>query len=572
MEGDAKFTLSEFTFERKVDYNSESSVVITDNGFVIKGVEFKREGYLEYTTNNKEVVISIGNFKEIIHRDSIFEINKRIKDSNINSFEDIRNSFKDFIDANDPLENVVRKASFEDRGIKSVGIDPNVPFLDEIEGSFGNAELLFNNKGELTHIRKKDDQWAPLTLGKRDTILGEIYRDSSPFVKNLIDDSGKMKLSYKDISDRFYDNSILKAGGREIKIDSYQDNFIVMNGDNLGLGGELSRGSKQRVKILKDLNSITGFNAHGFVNFGISKDESESLFLMDGNNLQITRLPLKEVFTVDDISLVVNGKASKFSWHIAQDEKGKFYADKSGILIAGREVFKGPLGSFVDIHVDLDRSDYENKVRPFVKEESSEIFGIREPGEALVKSMLDSKFSFNIDIKLPGDNLIKLNTEKGEKLIVDVDKRIDDFIFRGTLKESTASTIDDIKNKIFSTIRGFGSIESGNINIAVKNNPGKNPSIAISDGEIAEFQLNKNEASLMKDVLEGVLRFPDINRGKLKEIEDIQTTVPYLPNKKTFYWPPGYLKSLWYYNLGKETSISGSKDKDFLNNLKIYLK
>ncbi len=428
------------------------------------------------------------------------------------------------------------------------GLAKEVSFTD-VSGSW--VYMRFNEQGRLTDVAKNkvnSGDWVSISGGSLETgDLSKIHGSSGETIMKLIEEAKNgNKISFVELSKRFYSDSELKREANQINIDSYQDNFIAIIGENYVVGGSGS------VELLRDTPSITGINAE---NFRFKAGEIE--FKIDEKGLNVNRAKTSGAsFAIGDIAGVVDGKLLFEGAAIIPNKNGENFriVDESGteVFVAGREVILGPYGSSVDIHVDIDRESLQ-RIKDSVRETDWE-FTLDTPKDLMINQMMKEKFSLNVDLYTPvrGINVNVGNArEIARKQISSyLGNFLDSTIISGTeqidLRENMLKKVESL---VVGTINSVDNIGGGRTSIEIKNNgAGSNPSLIFHYGSQAKtVSLSNEEAGLLSDALQAGLRAPILERGD----------VPFSyfgAQDPSQYWPRSYLERLWYQTLGRGSS------------------
>ena len=583
--GDAQVKYSQFSFTgtQPDESSQESYVQFHKDKFIIKGTKFERQDYLISQPTKDDFIIHFGTIEYLGKDDE----GKVIKDVAIIN-----------------LDGLVKQASFEDMRIGTI---PEINAGQNF-ASIGQIHFKFNKQGELTYVWKDEfENWIHITQGSPiQGDLKKLYDQSGYTFKKIIDTAAQGEsIGYNNIKELFYGDSILKMQAREIKVESYQDNFVSIIGENVFVGG------KGDIKILKPLNSLTGVDAKDFkVNVGelpLRFSESGIWKIRGGHE--------GKTFNIDSITAIKSGELIDTILTTPNNEKkpvpsftintnnppGKIYSESESFT-AGRQVVIGPFGSTVDIHLDVPMSDMpdiaDNKGDTIEIYEIDEYFGelTKSNREKFIQELMQSEFEFKIDFYIPGKG-VKVNKNKFNSILADfVFPKLKDFVITGKKtfpiggvgeKEFESESFDKIEDMV---LRAFENIESDKLSpgryiIALKNNP-KIPmyknrdsndigseaikiDVLIPDGTKIPLKTKEEETLFIKDILELTTRAPDTTKG----------STPYffagVDFRKTNYYPPPHLYYLWKRVLGREepdlimryvtgTNILYSEDEAFL--------
>ncbi len=539
--GDAQVKYSQFSFTgtKLGEDSQESYIQFHKDKFIIKGTKFERQDYLISQPTKDDFIIHFGTI-EYLGKD-----------------ED-GNEIKDFASLN--LDGLVKQASFEDSEAATMG-DVINPIKRKSITSPASKQIhfKFNEQGELTHVSKdniNDGKLIPLTIGLRgESYLKDIYEQSGTTVKEIIDTATQGEsIGYNDIKKLFYEDSTLKENARQIKIDSYQDNFVSIMGENVFVGG------KGDIEILKPLNSLTGVDAKDFsVNVGelpLRFSESGIWKKRGGHE--------GETFNINSITAIKSGELMDTILTTPNNEKkpvtsftintnnpqGKIYTE-SETLTAGREILAIVNGITVDVYTKLDKENLP---------EVSALSGYSYRNQ-FIDQLLESDLSVNIDVYVP-----KGLTLKGDK----VKKILDDIVFprffdalamtplpiepetKRVIKRETAEKISTISTQSVKDVQAF---KGGKFSLSYK----KDGTIDIQFPEQGVKTITGHE-ELIKDTRQALIRLPRL------EERTVNFDFYYVFGEQTYLWPRDYLYPLWKRtigNTGSRSRVSGPSDNEF---------
>lgn len=517
-----KFSIGEYAFSRTIiqDKDEESIVKVLSDRFIVKGTEFTKLGYVTLKSSNQETIVSIGDMKGLI---------KQI------SFGDYQMKFK-----------------------SSLGFPAPSPPSWKVE-STGKVWFYFDETGKLTHIAKEgvnNKDWLSIN-GELEGDLKSIYDLSSKTVQGIIKRaSNGERVDYGYIYDRFYGNeekgikadSQLKADAREINIEYYHNNFLNINGENLGVGG------KGGIEVLKNLNSIVGYNKESS-KLDFSIDVGDFYLKFEGDKILGSRQNADNVLNIGEISLQKQDGTYTNSYVIKKLENGVYATEDSGTFFAGRKTnlistSMGQVSTDVSVEISADKLDE-------IKKQTEGVWNRGNQREEFITAMKKSDFKLNLDVFAPdigvsvsGDlvrsatkeiiltqlrNVLLGNNGKNGLEFTYIDKN------NYRISDKTEKTFESIANNILENAK---NIQGGKFSISITNGPNPQIQVGFPGQEISPpISLSGNEASLIRDVMEASLRAPQSEKGEFD--------FNYFGARKSNYWSNDYLRRLWNNNFGK---------------------
>jgi len=576
----SEIVLADFKIDSPKKLSGESYIKLGQNGFVTKGVNLNRKNFLKIAASNQDRIINIGNFKEIMHRESILKFRS---DLGTLPTKDVIRKMNFVAGFSDPLSTVAKTVKYEDR--YPITYDS---LNSRIESDAGrNIELQFNEQGNLRSVKTKEGKWLPVTLGTTgDSELSQLYGTSSKFLKEVIDQAKSGGISYEEIQNRFYKDSLQPKEGRTIEIGSTHDNFIIMNGQNLLVGGETPKG-EGRITLQRDLNSITGINAKAEIVNGdriipLIKGSKSGRYYLGKSNREMAYQ-----YAIDEIQIESNGNFNKKSWTI---KDGKLY-DSSGTTIAGRSVTLGPYGTSLEASTEISPRDLNDIIQT-----GKESIGTFSPNDAIVQKALRKEFTARFETNIPVAEGAVLSQEQLQTLLSEnlegmLGKIPDSKLRSSNGKTNKAFLKETVKSMLTQTTGKIKEFDFGSISLEIKNNPKVrtesfnspeaissaqetittyyqgSPDVFISVGnERIPISLTRDQETFFKQSLEAYWRSPDLSKGAIGIGKDgsinlRKPTTFLLGSTGTFYWPPKHLGRLSR-DIG--TITSGSTDETFL--------
>lgn len=502
--------------------NGEGSVVFGKNNLVLKGLEFEFKGYGKVPETSKKFTVNFGRF-----------------------------------------ENLAREISFEDRKITSVSRSGHMgmgTYQEEVETSAGRVYFKFEN-GKVTHVRKdkvNKGNWIPVTLSlKGDSFLEDIYSSSGETVRSLLQQANEgVSLDFKTVEEKFYDDSLLTKNAREIKIDSYAENFLSINGENFVVGGD------GEIEVLRDLNSLNG---HECKNFDVKVGDVRIGFSEKG--VEFPREQVEGSFEIRELVHYFNGELSK-SFTLDKTKSGGLLVSESDKVVAGRKTLLGPFGVSVDVEADVPKDDVE-KIRKKLDEAGWSDYS----KDIFVDAMSQTEYELNVGAYIPVEGLqvrgLKIK-EAYEKYLVDktlsflaqqeIDTGDEQFGVQ-TLKPETQTIFKGIAESLLNSLSKVNAIKTKGVFVSIKNNPNGNPSLTIQlqDGSAVPVTLNNEQGKFIRDAMKISLIAPESSRGDIDRftlygglVDENMAAWKLGKNKiSQKYWPQSYIKRLWNYNLGR---------------------
>lgn len=558
-----KMSIAEFDFSTPAGLKGESFIRVGENGFITKNVKFNRDGFINIDPSSNERIINIGNFQEIMHRDSVLKFVADFKAPDANAAELIRRN----IAFSDPLETVVKTASFEDIQLDIVNVpqdfnDIGPGVATPVTSSKGKIEFQFSAEGKLTHV-SKENKWIPISLSThRDSALGEVYESSSPTVKRIIDKGRTEGISYTEIKETFYSTSHLSSSQKDIKIDSKYDDFVIMNGDNLLVGGSTKKGEGQ-ITLRNHFNSLQGINAQAEI---INGDRILPLIKDKDGNFRLGKSNVEGAFQYDigRIETSTNGKFSKDTWSInninsiSGEIETRTLKDSSGTTIAGRSLILGPYGTNLEISTEIDSKDYSKIVS------AGKRSYLRNPTQDTVTAAIGSKFTARFRSTLPISGLSVESSTAEDFVRKNVFKILDSVEGRKIAESKSLGDIfyskitnDIIQQTVTDSISDRGTINLDSFSLEIVNNPTSetstyyppvigarpvtsriysqgDPSLFVTWGnERKEVKLTPDSSEFFKGVLKAYWAAPDFPKG--------ETTYYGVTTNR---WPPQYVSRL----------------------------
>lgn len=549
-----KVRYGDFLFERKDKEKSEVSYVrFANDRLIILGTEFTRQGYARVLSTENEFIVQFGELVQKVQN----------KDD------------PDKFDTILPLsteEAMAREISFDDKILESS--IAGSPFYASATTQLIDRKinLRFDKDGNLIHILREDlngGGWVGVDFD-RDKYpalaksFDAIYEKSSKDVQKLLDRTMKgEKLTYRDVKEAFYSSNLLKREAGEIKIEEYQANFLSMNGENFAIGG------KGSVEVLRDLNSITGYDTK---DFKIKVGESRLDF--DEKGLMVPRTNTNYGFEIDEITWINNGKITDDPYAIQKRSNGNLVLDKSDTIVAGREVINIPGGVSVDLSMIVDKEKIPSLIDASNNEKWYNLYDNFDDKGRFMEELKKTDYEFKIDANVPLEGVV-LDKERSmeilrEKLLnifyENLFPQIQTKIAKGTkeelgielqLKDSTRKLAEGI---VLKSLDKAGSFRGGKVSISLKNDPSGSAKLFITypGASKTEVSLTGIEGTFVEESLESIVRAPYAELGGIRDLHAYDIFDARKQGEKMSgreikvipYWPRPYTKRLWYYNMG----------------------
>ncbi|MBS3079390.1 hypothetical protein J4218_04670 [Candidatus Pacearchaeota archaeon] len=482
-----RIRLGDFYFGRKGGEKSESVVSFYDDRLLLRGTEFTRNDYVKVGSTTENFIV---NFGELPTRQISFIDYKEMS----------------VWEGNDFSVHETKKAS-----------------------AVGRVQFIFDETGKVTHVSKEGINSGELisVSGKLDEgVLGEIYGKSGTQVQGLIKKANLGEIvNYNTIDKVFYEkNSYLRRENNDLKVDSLQNDFLNINGENFNIGGN------GRIEVLKNLNSLTGYDTESFnVKIGTS-----SLKFKDGQILYLSA-PTKGLFKINDISVINEGRTSGETFVLTGNSAGEQIFGKSREFTAGRSTNLGPMGSSTDLSMYIPLDQLES-LRTRVGE------GTRDD---LTKELMKTPFEFEIAAFVPVGGAFSISpsriTDSDRQKILDfikaqIDKEIVSLDMPASISQNTLDGIQGIISDFSQNLK----IAGGELRLRFKNNPGSTPSIFYfnPDGSFKEVQLGSDAKN------------PTSTAVIVQDFLNVLAHTPAARMPVTEYDPGiiGSLSALWYGN------------------------
>jgi len=412
--------------------------------------------------------------------------------------------------------------------------------------------LQFNENGEVTHIAKNDEDWVPIVGDyKGKGVLGDIYRNSGKTVQEMIERANNGEgASYGEFRKKFYSDDSLKSNAGDIKIESYQKNFVNFNANNVDVGGT------GKIEILRDISKLEGINADKF-----EIKAGDAVIEITGTDVKIPSLSKTGTYPKIDY---IAGKVES-SGEISVGTRKKIGLDSNGVfttensVVRSGDLISGDVGKGITANSYLsfeskDMEDIRSKV---------ESVGASKQRDVMIDSSMQKQFSVNIDLFLPFAGLSAPGVPVGKYYNEVLKKKLTETISQSLtvpevgelrLNEETKIMVDSIASNVVGKLTSQNLPLGGMYHFELVNNPNGNAqiiaSIPSSDGKsmsrtVIEIQ-DAAQNKLFKDVFEGSLRVPDMDKGDMPGISSTYY-------QKTRYASQAYY-DLWRENIG--TSIA----------------
>ncbi|MDP2926079.1 MAG: hypothetical protein Q8N99_06915 [Nanoarchaeota archaeon] len=345
-------------------------------------------------------------------------------------------------------------------------------------------------------------------------------------------------------------------------------NFLNMYGENSAVGG------KGNIEVLRNLNSLRGFDCNGFR----VKAGDIDLSFKENGVYKGNKNSFKNSFTIDNIYTISDEKPVEYPFKIVKSADGT-YKFEAANFIAGKITALGKYGTSVDVSLVVDKKDL-GKIKE--KVQGAWFF----PKSSLVESLKDSSFSYNIDMYAPFEGTASMNPDskiKNEVIIPELrdmlskalvskvinpklnDPKFVEIFGNRQLSQETNNLIDSLTQKFISQVQA-SRVGSGKYSFKITNNPGYLPTISVlmPGNKENTMDLDNNENSLIKDILDISLIIPDIG-STAYHVRLLDKDVP--------KWPADHLKELWYRYLGQKPSSTSAylPVKDDLDLIKEFL-
>jgi len=404
----------------------------------------------------------------------------------------------------------------------------------EIKGSETKVKY-----GELTFGRKGEESSSIATFFEDEILIKGLEFEKAGYVRVGSTDY--------DFVLNFETNPNNPAG----TIHNNKKNFLCIYGENFAVGG------KGNIEVLRNLNELRGFDC---TEFKVKVGDMDLSFREKGVYKE-NQPSFKNAFIIDNIYAVRDEKSLESPFKIVKSSDG-VYTFEAADFVAGKTTFLGKYGISSDFSLVVDKKDL-SKIKG--KVQGAYFF----PESSLVESLKDSDYSYNLDIYVPleGINIesdSKLKNEMIEKVTPELRKMLNEKLSQSfdvppfgsrQLTSETKQIIDSLTEKFVNQVK-TSSLSGGKYSFKVNNNPGSSPtvSVLIPGNKESKINLNENEKSFVKDMLNIGLIVPDVG------------SVAYTINapawaggkKEVPYWPANHLKELWYGYLGqKSSSASG---------------
>ncbi len=500
-----KVKYGDFNFGRVEGEKSQSLVEFGFDRIMLKGTEFKREGYVQVSSTPNNFVVHFGN-----------------PDGLTNQI-----SFNDFITPS-----------------------ANAPVYDNIY--VGKINMWFDDSGKLTHVSRIDianGQWLPVSMAlEGKSYLADLYGNSGDSVKSLLKSANEGSVGYWDVWGKFY-SDISLSNKADITPVSKIENFLNINGENFNVGGS------GEVKILKELNSITGITTN---NFGI-EDGNGKIIFKDGNIIMPgEQSAFNNGFKVGNIATLDSRKTGNDEYSIT-GQVGNLITSKSDRISGGRMTLLGPAGISADLSTTLPQETIDNLKKTY---SSMTLW----KGDNFVRDMKTNDFDVRLDVTVPSG--VSVSSDTVSKFIMD--KLNNNF----ENKDSLAS----ISSIISQAFANGETTRTGTASVVFKNNPGEDPGLMLSlpGQQSKQIQLDAISKAAVNDILEGSLRLPDLEKmisndnDKTRFISAIRpdsTLSDKLWLAQKFRWPSPMWSRLYYDNLGRNIRGGSWQDKDFFTGL-----
>ena len=141
---------------------------------------------------------------------------------------------------------------------------------------------------------------------------------------------------------------------------SRRSDFLCMYGENFAVGG------KGSIEVLRNLNSLRGYSGKGFK---VKVGDIEISFREKGIYTEFKSQVVKNSFTIDNVYAIDWEKSG--NRYIPDKERavekpfkivksGETYIIETANLIAGKTTELGPLGSSVDVSLEVDKNDLDD--------------------------------------------------------------------------------------------------------------------------------------------------------------------------------------------------------------------
>ena len=345
------------------------------------------------------------------------------------------------------------------------------------------------------------------------------------------------------IKKAFYSDDLLKSQARDITIQSYQNDFISIYGQNINVGG------KGSVEIQTELDTITGTsyankNEKGFI---IKNKDLRMEFKEDGFHWKRYSTG-DEFFEVGKVLFEKDGIAypnQEYTISHENPNKDKLI-DKAGTFTAGRKILLGPYGTSVDLRLEVSKSDLED-----IGEAGSSIY---TGSDEAAKELLRKRFSFNVKIHVP-ENDVSISGEAGREIIQSAlelnEEALLDFAFKveGESRKVSKKTSNMLKDLLVQSIDKNNKFESGELNMRMINDPRRNPTLEVSIPGSSKIKptLNTDQQQLINDILEGSVRIPNLEKGDTSYTHPVQgwLGIPYTTKTDLPPYRGPLVKRLW---------------------------
>ncbi len=407
--------------------------------------------------------------------------------------------------------------------------------------------LQFNENGDVTHIAKNDEEWVPIVgdyKGKGD--LADIYSRSGKTVQSLIERANNGEgASYSEFRKKFYSDDTLKKNAGDIKIESYQKNFVNFDANNIDVGGT------GKIEILRDISKLEGINADKF-----EIKAGDAVIEITGTDVKVPTLLQSGTYPkIDYIAGKVESGGEIFVGtrkKIGLDSNGVFTTENS--VVRSGDLIGGDVGKGIttNSYLSFDRRDMED-VRKKV-----ESVGASKQRDVMIESSMQKQFSVNLDVFLPFEGF-SLPGASGKKAYDEILKKeltklisksfIVPEVGERRLNEGTKTMIDSIANNVVSKLTSQNLPLGGMYHFELVNNPSGNAqivaSVPTSDGKsmtrtVIEIQ-DAAQNKLFKDVFEASLRVPDFGKGNMPGM------IPTRYASQAYY-------DLWRENIGRNVA------------------
>jgi hypothetical protein len=418
-----------------------------------------------------------------------------------------------------------------------------VSFLDS-DGKkiWGN----FDSSGKLTHVAREGiqsgtkDDWVELK-GKDGKIeagfLKNIYDSSGSVVKSLISDSvGGKRVTFSQLTEKFYSDQSHKKEGERISIDSTQSDFLVINAKNYDVGGTGT------IQPLHDLTSLRAYDTKDFYVLAGEKNKAGERYYihLENNELKVSgNSNIKPEININNINLLGDNQViSEQKWKLSMEanSKGNFVSASNRVIegITSGVVSEFTLPSGVKINkpvtvgitLDINEDDFNKNVKPGVEG----VWFSSSERDAAIEGSLKSDTTLRADIIIPLKG-VSVNGEQAAELVDKITPAVIKGFFpqegipiEGKNLEIKMEVVDSLKAALVKSSKSIDYIELDKISVELQNNPSTNiVSLVLVSGNKKGTAVPLDQIfgdstqSLGRDLLEASLRLPDNTKGSIEQ-------------------------------------------------------